>query len=289
MSQHYDATSKFFMTRSPQDWLALIGAPHDLDVIELDSDISTVSARVDKLLEVKGDHPRIEHIEVQSGRDTTVPVRVCRYGVIVHYARNLPVNSSVILLYPGADGQELDGLYVANSCDGVPFLQYRYQVVRIWELPPEAFLNAGIGVLPLAPLGKIQEADLAKLLAVIDSRVEIELDPAERADFWGGMSILMGFRFHLNVIKELMRGRVDVEDNPLAQMLFNKGREAGRQEARQEGQVQGERWLLKRTIARHFGSIDPRLEQLVENLATQAEIETFLDRVLDATSVEELL
>jgi hypothetical protein len=136
-------------------------------------------------------------------------------------------------------------------------------------------------VLPLAPLGKIQEADLAKLLAVIDSRVEIELDPAERADFWGGMSILMGFRFHLNVIKELMRGRVDVEDNPLAQMLFNKGREAG--------QVQGEKLLLKRTIARHLGSIDPRLEQLVENLATQAEIETFLDRVLDATSVEELL
>ncbi|MDB5390692.1 MAG: hypothetical protein JWM11_6338, partial [Planctomycetaceae bacterium] len=108
MSQPYDATSKFFMSRSPEDWLTLIGAPRDLEVIELDSDVSTVSARVDKLLEVKGADPRIEHVEVQSGRDTAVPVRVCRYGVIIHYARKLPVNSTVVLLYPGADGPELN-------------------------------------------------------------------------------------------------------------------------------------------------------------------------------------
>jgi len=297
MTKKYDATSKFFMSLSQQDWLALIGSPTDLDIADLDSDVSTVTASVDKLFLVKGDLPRIEHVEVQSSRDTSVPVRVCRYGVLIHYSYLLPVHSTVVLLHSGANGDELNGCYAAYQTDGTAFLQYHYRVVRLWELPVEAFLNAGIGVLAFAPLGKIDEAGLPGLLARIELRVERELPPSKRAEFWGGMSILMGFRFDLSVIEELMKGKGNMKESVYAQMLIKegleqgleKGLEQGLEQGLERGRLQGEKALLIRTLEKRFGRIDPVLRQIVEGLSTQSEIEAFHDRALDATTFQQLL
>lgn len=175
MAFPFDATWKFFADLNPKDWLTLVGRSAEVEAVELDSDLSTVSATADKLILIKGPKPSIEHIEVQSGRDIRMPIRVCRYGVLLLYEKRVPINSTVILLRPEADGPELTGIYRAASHDGIEYLQYRYNVIRIWEMPAERFLTGGIGVLPLAFLGKIEDERLPEVLENVRLQVESQL------------------------------------------------------------------------------------------------------------------
>jgi hypothetical protein len=50
-------------------------------------------------------------------------------------------------------------------------------VVRFWEEDPESYLNAGIGVVPLAPLTKVSEADLPEVIRRMSDRINNEPRP----------------------------------------------------------------------------------------------------------------
>jgi predicted transposase YdaD len=294
MSHRFDASSKYFLALSPRDWLALIGADAGAEITEIDSDVSTVSARADKLLLVAGDIPRIEHIEIQAARDSDLPVRVCWYGVLLHYKRRLTIHSTVVLLRPSADCAELTGLYEARLADGTPFLQYRYQVIRIWELPPEIFLSSGIGVLALAPLGKIKEDQIPELIDKIRVRVDRELDAAERANFWTGLGMLLGLKFSLTRAEKILEGIGDLKESifthsVVAQMLINKGLEKGREEGREEGRAQEARKFLLRILARRFASVAAELRSAVESIAEVESLERLIEIAIDESDVEVLL
>ena len=297
MVQKYDAAAKFFANLRLRDWMTLINTSSELEIAELeeltvgpeveelDSDVSTVSARVDKLMRVGGKDPRIEHVEVQTFRDVRVPVRLCRYGVVVHYVRGLPVNSTVILLHPSADGPELTGLYVAKSADGTPFLQYRYRVIRIWEIPVEVLLRAGIGVLVFAPLCKIDRDALPALIAQMRVRVERELPPSEQAEFWGGMGILMGLAFDVSFIDDLLKGTGNMRGSSYAQLLIKEGREEGLYQGRKE---EAQKNVL-RVALRRFGSVDARLQLMVDSSNDLTQLEQLLDFAISSQNVDELL
>lgn len=68
---------------------------------------------------------------------------------------------------------------------------------------------------------------------------------------------------------------------------LEQGLERGLEQGREQGLQQGERLTLKRLLVKRFGPLPQPIEQRVAN-ATRAELEGWLDQVLEAPSLEAL-
>jgi hypothetical protein len=170
MSKPFDATLKDLIRAYPADWLAHVGervtgAPEVLSV-----ELSTVSVSADALIRVGG---KVVHIDVQSGPDDSLAERMLVYNVLAHRHSGLPVRSVVVLLRANATR--------AGFVDRVAYegLSFRFDVVRVWELPAEDLLKAGVGLMPLAVLGKpppgtTRETALPAQVARIAARAKAE-------------------------------------------------------------------------------------------------------------------
>ena len=66
-----------------------------------------------------------------------------------------------------------------------------------------------------------------------------------------------------------------------------EGRKEGLKEGRKEGRKEGERAALLRLLERRFGALPEALTARVADASTN-EIESWLDRVLDATSLDDV-
>ncbi|WP_416398295.1 DUF4351 domain-containing protein [Allohahella sp. A8] len=64
-------------------------------------------------------------------------------------------------------------------------------------------------------------------------------------------------------------------------------REAGFREGLEKGLERGEARVLKRLLTRRFGDLSQALVQQIDN-ASEKQLETWADRLLDAESVEEI-
>ena len=72
------------------------------------------------MIQVKAPHPWIVHVEFQASYDATMPLRLQRYNILVHYREGLPVQSVALLLRPQADGPALSGTLQHRLPDGIP-------------------------------------------------------------------------------------------------------------------------------------------------------------------------
>lgn len=151
MPKPFDATLKELITAHPVDWLAQLGVPITAPPEVLSADLSTVTAAADTLIKV-GD--LIVHIDVESGPDELLARRMLLYNVLAHHRTGLPVRSVAVLLRSKAvGGGPTDGVEYAPN-PGVSELRFRFETVKVWEVPAEDWLKGGVGLLPLAVLGK---------------------------------------------------------------------------------------------------------------------------------------
>jgi predicted transposase YdaD len=146
MSHPYDASTKYLLEVRLADWLPLCGRTTNAPVEIVDAEVSTVTAAADRVLRVAEDEPWLLHVELQSSRDPVLPDRVHVYNTLIGWRHGLPVRSLAVLLRPAADGPELTGAWEQGFRDETPYLVFRYQVVRIWQLPTETFLAGGLGL-----------------------------------------------------------------------------------------------------------------------------------------------
>ena len=72
----------------------------------------------------------------------------------------VPVQSTVLLLRPEADGPAMSGILRLTGRDGVQNLEFRFNVIRIWTIPAEELIKCGIGVLPLAFVSDIKKVQI---------------------------------------------------------------------------------------------------------------------------------
>ena len=145
MPKPFDATLKDLIRDHPADWLAQLGVPVTEPPELLSPDLSTVTAAADTLIRVGG---IVVHIDVESGPDDSLAKRMLRYNVLAHYRTGLPVRTVAVLLRSNAQR--------ASLSDRVDYegLSFRFDIVRVWEIPAEELLRAGVGLLPLAVLGR---------------------------------------------------------------------------------------------------------------------------------------
>jgi hypothetical protein len=142
-------------------------------------------------------------------------------------------------------------------------------VVRLWEEDPEDYLNAGIAVVPLAPLTDVSEADLPGLVRRMQQRIDAE--PKARADMlWEAAYFLMGFRYPRELVKQLLRGVKDMTGSSTYDGLLEDGR------------ILGERRLLLRQGTKKFGEPDAAALAALEAIQDADRLEALGLRIIDA-------
>src|SRR5437773_2556791 len=145
-----DLAMKHPISDFPQDWSELVGVPRGTPVRVVDSDVSTVATLADRVLEVGGPDPFVLHLEPQSYYDKHVDIRMYEGNGRLTKRHRMCVHTCVLLLDRAAWGRGNTGQYRAKSPLGGCETDFRYEVLKVWELPSQKLLSSGVGVLPLA-------------------------------------------------------------------------------------------------------------------------------------------
>ena len=179
----------------------------------------------------------------------------------------------LVLLCKEANSPSLKGSYVRQLPDGWVTNRYNFQVVRLWKESPEPYLNAGIGLVPLAPLTKVSRADLPGVVRRMAGRINAE--PRPLADkLWTATYLLMGLRYPDELAIELLEGIQTMRESTTYQAILREGR--------QEGRIEGERQALLRLGNKHFGPADGATLAAIEAIRDTNRIEALFDRILES-------
>jgi hypothetical protein len=275
MAKKFDATGKGLVDRGPPDWAALLGFP-GLPVEVADADVSTVTAASDKVLRVGGPSPCMLTIDFQAGPDASVPRRVHLYNTIIADRHDLPVHSVVVLLHPRANLSAVNGTYIRQIPGKEPYLIFRYQVLRVWELPVAELLKGGLATLPLAPISDVREEDLPGVVG----QMKVRLDACGGAlaeVLWAATYVLMGLRYKPALVAQLIREVTRMEESATFQAIIEEGalREAKRTLLRQGSQL--------------IGPPPSEVAAVIDGISSLERLDELLMRVLKASSWEDLL
>ncbi len=317
MAKPYDATTRQLIEMDPVAWLESFGipVPDPSQVRVVDSNLATILPEADRVIRVEGAAPWIEQFELQAGRDLQLSDRAHLYSVVLGWRYEIPVRTTLILLRPQADGPELTGLLEKRDRDGAVYDVFRYDVVRVWELPPERFLRAGLPVLPLAPVAKIDPDRLREVLATVAGRLRHEATPDQALTLWRATTILLSLRYTKEQVQAIVKevssmsmGIRGIEESWLFQEYFQKGLAEGKAEGLAEGEARGlaegeargraealaislDHWRKHLLLIgrRLLGEPSEAIEAAIHQIDDPERLDTLVERALHVSTWEELL
>jgi hypothetical protein len=288
MSKPYAVTTKDMLQRDPPSWMAYLrlnpGGPIDV----IDADVSTVPAGADQVYRIGGRRSHLIHIEMQSHRDWRLPRRLWRYNALLDLKYDLRVRSIALLLRPEADSRKLTGVLDLRLPDGVRVVTFHYRVIRAWEQPVEPLLLVPLATLPMAPLADVPLEDVPSVLERIDARLAAEARPAEAVRMMTSALTLAGMRLDPDAIEALrrrLRTMNILKDSSFYQVMLKEGREVGLH----EGEIKGIRKTLIRQGRIRFGRLPRAVRAAIEAIDDLERLEHLSERVLTATSWDDLL
>jgi hypothetical protein len=277
MSLPFDASTKYLLEERLPDWLALTSRQATGPSEIIDADVSTVTAAADKVLRVQGEPSWLLHVELQAHRDPTLPARLHLYNALLEYRHEVPVWSVAVVLRRGAELPDLTGVFERRFAAEEPYRWFRYEVVRIWQRPVSTFLQGPLGIVPLAPLSDVNEADLPNVIKQMNARIQQEARPGEAGSLWTAVGILMGLRYHAELIELLLEGVHGMTDSTFFQHIVAKGR------------LEEARRMVLRIGGERFGPPPQRAETTINALTNLEKIEDLGVRLLHVASWDELL
>jgi hypothetical protein len=279
-----DDALKHLTELSPQDWVVRGGWPAAATTL-IDADIGTISGAADKAIRVAGTPDWLLAIDFQSGHDSLAKLPdLLLYNSALFKRHGLPVRTLLVLLHRGADSRKLTGLY-ERGFPGEPFdAALRYRILRIWEIPAAAWLSGGLGLVPLAPLGSVQKADLSAVVSQMKQRFDCET-PSQAKELWSAAYILMGLRYERALIQTLLRGVAKMKESVTYQAIL----EEGMAEGKAKGKAEEARRLLLLLGRERFGEPSVNIVALLDEVADLGRLEALAIRLLQVKTWEELL
>jgi hypothetical protein len=240
----------------------------------------------DKVLRVRADPPYLLHLEFVAGHDATnLPRKLHLRNGLLEDCHDLRVRSGAILLRPEADSPQLTEVYERGFLGEEPYLTFHYHVVRVWRLPPEPLLSAGLALLPLAPISAVTKAELPGIIERIGQRLGSRHGRKQAEVIWAAAYILLGLRYTPALATQVFRGVVSMKESSTYQAIL----EEGRLEGRTEGAVAEAKKVLRLLGDEVFGPPNARTAGALERLNDLARLEDLLRRVRAAQSWQELL
>jgi predicted transposase YdaD len=285
MTTPFDATLKHLLSHYGKDWIRSFGLPAAEEIETVDTDLSTVSPRADKVLYVKRPTAWIFHPELQAGWDEALLRRVFKYNALLTEAFwDVPVLSVIFLLKKKADQPVLTGTMERLEPGGESILNFRYRVVRVWELSAQELLGAGVGTLPLAPLANVAEAELPELVRRMGQRFDQEVPADEAAALWTSTYILMGLRYPNELAHELLKGVMAMKESTTYQAIIAEGLAQGLA----KGRIDEARQFLLRMGRKQLGAPDEAVLARLNSINDPAQLEALGERLFDISSWVEL-
>jgi predicted transposase YdaD len=279
MPQQFDATLKDLVQAHPADWVALLGGSVAGPIEVLTPDLSTVSAFADVVLRLPGG---VLHLDFQSGPDPDVANRMLLYDVLAHRHFDVPVLTALVLHRPKADRSDLTGTLRYELWPGRGGLEFHFQVIRLWEVPVETLLAGGLGVAPLALLGKFPsgvapEEGLPGVIEHLARRIETEAPAEEQGTLLAAALILTGLRVKKGQLKQLFKGVFVMRESSAYELILDEGRAEEAQKII--------RWLASKRL----GSPDESVEFTLKAIEDIERLERIIDRYNDAADWQDLL
>lgn len=280
MSHPFDATLKSLIADHPADFAAVFDLPAHEPVTTINVDLDTISAATDVALMYGNPAHTIVDLNFQTGPDPDLPGRLHLYSAAIHHHHHSVVRSILVLLRSKADAANLTGrLVYGNERSGVEF---RYEVIRLWQQPVDHYLHAGIAVLPLAtlcelPSGQSLAHGLRDVVLEIQKRLGQEASHAEAVRLMTAAYILTGLRVKKSDLASIYRG-VGLMTESTAY-----------DEAVEEGELKNSHKLLLRIGRKQFGEADAASEAELKSIRDLERLERLADAILTAKSWQELL
>ncbi|MGO8750078.1 MAG: hypothetical protein ACLQNE_29380 [Thermoguttaceae bacterium] len=281
MPHPYDASTKYLVQTRLADWLPLCGRTTTAELQVIDADLATVTAAADRVLRVCEDPSWLLHVELQASRDSDLLPNLPAYNILLERRHGVLVRTVVVLLRKAADWPELTGTFQRGFRGEPPYLTFRYEVVRVWELPLETILSGGLGILPLAPLSAVAEAELPGVIRRMDERIRAEATPDEAGTLWTAADVLMGLRYPRQLVAQLLQGVHGMKESVTYQAIIEEGEVKGMLRARQDDLLQLGR--------RRFGPAVTEIETALRGIADRDRLARMIGALLDVSSWEELL
>jgi predicted transposase YdaD len=238
----------------------------------IDSDITTLTAAADKVIKVGGPEPYLVDIEFQSYHNTKVTRTLWYRHVALDYRHDLPVLTVLVLLRKEANSPGLVGTYERHAPNGRRTNWYGFEVVRLWEEDPDSFLNAGVALVPLAPLTDVSEDALPDLIRRMAARINSE-PPPQANKLWTATYVLMGLRYSTELAARLLKGVQTMKESTTYQAILQEGRIEG-------GIAEAQRILLRQGTKR-FGEPDATTVATLEAIQDIDRLEALIERTLD--------
>jgi hypothetical protein len=163
-------------------------------------------------------------IDFQLSYLTNLDSRTHWYNASIGYSEGIPVVSLVVLLHRRADSPRWTGRYEVHDRDGQPYLDFRYRVIRAWELPLDRVMTGGLGLLPLAMLTDEAQQSLPSVVSRIEHRFRSEIDAGTAADLWAITGTLAGLRIDREILTNLLRSLTQMYESSFVQWKLDQGR-----------------------------------------------------------------
>jgi predicted transposase YdaD len=280
--KEFDATFKDLAQDSPTDFLSAFDAPPDTTVEVLNVDLSTVTTEADLVFGIGKPLREIVHIDAQAGPDADLHRSVLVYNALLHRLYHVPVHSIVILLRRKAQHRNLTGKvrYTARPERGR--MDFSYEIIALWERPAEELLTGPLGLVPLAPLGKLpegisEEAGLAAVTRRVVERLLRDASAGRAKKLLTAAFILTGLRVSREDARKLFRGATAMHESDTYQAILD------------EGEVRGLQNTLLRLGRIRFGAPKPATRQAIQAITDIKRLRHLTERLLRVSTWEELL
>lgn len=281
-----DVSLKHAISEHPQDWAEFLGVRVGTPVQVVDADLSTVANVADKVLLVEQEPPFILHIEPQGYYDECLDERMLGYNALLRRRYGMFVHTTVLLLDKRAWGAANRGNVAAESSLGDCSINFRFEAIRVWELPVERVLAAGPGVLPLAPVADVPKNELPRIVGQVAERFGAELSRAEALEMWTATFVLVGLKYDRAFARILLQGvRESMRESTTYQEILEEGEEKGRV----AGKVAGKRDDLLKLATKRFGEPAAEMVARINSISDLDRLDTLLLRMLDVDGWDELL
>ncbi|MBE5229992.1 MAG: Rpn family recombination-promoting nuclease/putative transposase [Microcystis aeruginosa PMC 728.11] len=251
----------------------LMGEPIALTELE-PTELLLDPIRVDSLIFLQSED-LILHIEFQTDPKEDIPFRMADYRLRIY--RRFPrkrVYQVVIYL------RKNQSAAVKINTFELLELQHRYNVVRLWEVPSETFLDVS-GLLPFAVLS--QTDNPAKILQQVARQIEKISDNIERNNIAASTGIIAGLVLNQSIIKRLLKEEI-MKESVIYQEILAKGITEGEI----LGFKKGEANLILKQINRRVGNISTDWVNKIQELSLE-QLEDLGEALLDFTSQSDLI
>lgn len=257
-------------------WL-LNKEPENIQVLK--TELSVEPIRADSLILLQIDE-QILHLEFQTlpYSQPPLPFRMLQYWVRLQaqfWGKEI-VQVVIFLKEIASDAVFTDSYQSTN-------ISHQYRVIRLWEQDAAPFL-ADPGLLPLASLTRSNEPNI--LLEQVASQIARIEEIEQRRNISACAEVLAGLRFNQALIRQLIRGEF-MRESVIYQEILQEGVQQGLQQGVQQGRKQGELALMMRLLNRRFGSVDPQLQESLENLSI-SQLEELGELLLDFSTISQL-